>query len=499
MVIATFLMLLPLSDHAPVQAQTDDVPPYLYYYSRLLGGLIIERADGTDSRQIAADIIPPGMTGISGPGWSPSGRYFAAYGVTFDGYNTTHGRPYLIDGSGVQQNFVYFHYYRAALLMQWSPANEDVLFVLTSFNGDSAHPGAMFWLIDIEKREVLAQFGANFSDLTISMSELAWDVVNHQVVFYFSTETLHGRDYFRVTMHYNGTTLRERIEEDEFVPLFESSPYDFDSLWQGIGESPSGIYQARGYHPSLVTNIETGEVVELPQHTQGTICADYVWNDDEQYIIKLNGTLEAGGGCQQAVMGVTDSQAHLWRELGDCWWDAPACAGWLPANVDMSALPLGSPTPVQLDPVRIEYTDRAISWTNPEQVPTLRLRCGENGLDELVDPERAQVAYFLRVPSCPGPVNYSIMNEGLVTAVAHNATYDLLATYVDIWGYVSIWARSNEVYEEVLRLTSQGFMLEFTEDDEYLRARNRNAWKVYAVADILAAIDAQVQSAYPPT
>lgn len=51
---------------APINAQDDEEPPYLFYYSRILGGLIIERADGTDSRLIAEDVISSGYAGIAG-------------------------------------------------------------------------------------------------------------------------------------------------------------------------------------------------------------------------------------------------------------------------------------------------------------------------------------------------------------------------------------------------------------------------------------------------
>src|SRR5215208_3273113 len=96
-IAASLLIIFALiGSHHRLQAQTDSPPPYLYYYSQLLGGLIIERADGTDSRQIAADVIPPKLTGLGGPGWSPSGKYFAAQGVTYSdsSYIST---PYLVD------------------------------------------------------------------------------------------------------------------------------------------------------------------------------------------------------------------------------------------------------------------------------------------------------------------------------------------------------------------------------------------------------------------
>ena len=53
-----------------VSAQADSNAPYLYYYSRMLGGIIIEHPDGSDSRLIGSDVIPPNLTGIEGPGWS---------------------------------------------------------------------------------------------------------------------------------------------------------------------------------------------------------------------------------------------------------------------------------------------------------------------------------------------------------------------------------------------------------------------------------------------
>lgn len=36
----------------PVGAQDDPLAPYLYYYSPLIGGFVIERADGSDSRAV---------------------------------------------------------------------------------------------------------------------------------------------------------------------------------------------------------------------------------------------------------------------------------------------------------------------------------------------------------------------------------------------------------------------------------------------------------------
>src|SRR5947208_2174957 len=54
--------------------------PFLYYYSRDKAAFIIERANGSESRILASYTLhpTPGVDeSIIGPGWSPSGKWFA--------------------------------------------------------------------------------------------------------------------------------------------------------------------------------------------------------------------------------------------------------------------------------------------------------------------------------------------------------------------------------------------------------------------------------------
>ena len=67
---------------SPVTAQeatdsptTEDDVPYIYYYSNVLNGIVIERADGTDSRIIGQGLVDEDVAAIYGPGWSPDGRW----------------------------------------------------------------------------------------------------------------------------------------------------------------------------------------------------------------------------------------------------------------------------------------------------------------------------------------------------------------------------------------------------------------------------------------
>lgn len=59
----------------PATAQDD--PPYIYYYSGTLNGIVVERADGTDSRILGQGLMPEAANFVDGPGWSPDGRWFA--------------------------------------------------------------------------------------------------------------------------------------------------------------------------------------------------------------------------------------------------------------------------------------------------------------------------------------------------------------------------------------------------------------------------------------
>ncbi len=489
-------LIIFISSALTTSAQPEDQPPYLYYYSRMLGGLIIERADGTDSRHIAADVIPPGSEGIAGPGWSASGKYFAAYTITNTLSFPITGRPTVMNAQG-EALLPWLQMLGRTEFMEWSPDGEDILLIVAGYGGPHS-PGysTFFWLIDLSDNSILVDFGANLFDVNRDVSAITWDNANERISFYMAPATDNWNRHYRVTMEFDGTTLREPVRTQEFQRRYESFANQSDRMLElnaGRAVSPSGTYETLGISPSILTNTRTNQSVELPLHTQGTICRDYLWNDNEGYIITLNGTLRAGGGCSSAVLGVTNSEGQLWRELGGCSWDFPPCVGWLPDSVNVDALTDGSPTPVQLDPVRIDY-DEGVWGIGGVEIPDLRWYCREDSTAEIVDAESQDTLYRLMNVDCPYPYspNDYLDTEGILVAVAYNPNHDLLALYHEYGlfeNYVSIWTRRDGQYEQVLQINSDGYALEFTEDGAYLRARNVNGWKVYAVADILARID----------
>jgi hypothetical protein len=385
----------------PTTAQ-DTPAPYLYYYSRMLGGIIVERADGTDSRHIGAGVIPAGTSGLRGLGWSPSGRYFLATGINYsDGGHYSVNGIYLFDDAG-QQPLPYLATAGAVYTAQWSPDGSDLLMIVRGGNGRPYDRVRItFSLVDPSAGQVLAAFEATLTLPNAPNSpDLIWDFEAQRVIFYIvvDPEIPERRQSYRVTMHFDGTVLKEPVTEAEFStrPDEPDVPYAIDigeTAYDAVDVSPSGRYQATR---DVLQDMQLGTEIELPIHSQGTICHKYFWSANEQYILSLTGTLIAGGGCAPAVLGVTDVQGQLWRELGACSWDVPPCVSWLPSQVDVDKLPFGQPKPIQLDPVAYGAADDTQFFVDPRDAD-YQFRCLDTDIIKrhIVDVTTKAVEYIL--------------------------------------------------------------------------------------------------------
>ena len=84
----------------PAFAQ-DDVP-YIYYYSNVLKGIVVERADGTDSRVLGRGLVEEDVLFTRGPGWSSDGMWFAWHVETPGGFYPDIGKGYAVHIDGQQ-------------------------------------------------------------------------------------------------------------------------------------------------------------------------------------------------------------------------------------------------------------------------------------------------------------------------------------------------------------------------------------------------------------
>ena len=116
---------------SPVHAQDDASNPYIYYFSDTLDAFIIERADGTETRVLGDGLMTvagaPHSTYVDGPGWSPSGKWFAWTAQFRDfGYRWSHYRPYILSADGTRR--ITLRNDLQNVQLAWA-AGEDILFV----------------------------------------------------------------------------------------------------------------------------------------------------------------------------------------------------------------------------------------------------------------------------------------------------------------------------------------------------------------------------------
>lgn len=151
----------------PVGAQDDPLAPYLYYYSPLIGGFVIERADGSDSRAVGVGFSDSTQNEILAPLWSASGRWMVWQTADYGGLGPSFFRAWgsRVDGTArlsilesppdVRVNTV---------VLEWSPDRDLLLAVqITEPVGDSDQAAtAHYRLIDAEANAVIASQSTAF-------------------------------------------------------------------------------------------------------------------------------------------------------------------------------------------------------------------------------------------------------------------------------------------------------------------------------------------------
>lgn len=119
--------LLTMPPAAPNSSAAQSPPPMIYYFSEADNGLIVEAADGSQ-RQILAPYDLPADKDMVGPGWSPSGQWFAWTTAPI-------GLPYLMDNNihlinRAGGDVIQISTNGTTLVMEWSPI-DDLLLLLS--------------------------------------------------------------------------------------------------------------------------------------------------------------------------------------------------------------------------------------------------------------------------------------------------------------------------------------------------------------------------------
>lgn len=122
---AVFPTLRPTAAQSP--QQNNDMPYLMAFSNSPAPHFVIERADGSDSRDFATDLMPPNTNVVNGAGWSPAGDWFAWTAETIGGGGAYSGaRPFILSADGQTRLTALDD--MNLVEMAWSP-NRDVLAV----------------------------------------------------------------------------------------------------------------------------------------------------------------------------------------------------------------------------------------------------------------------------------------------------------------------------------------------------------------------------------
>jgi hypothetical protein len=275
------LLTLPLS----AKLQTDS-PPYLYYYADYLNAFVVERADGSDSRMIGQGLVPEGDNTFIGPGWSPTGEWFAwtsfynggAIGGTGESTSyvitTDTGEPFK-QVNGLANAF-----------LAWSP-NEDRLLVIDPTDRmmiDEAtvpHYLARISLIDMTSQTVITEFDLDVNGVpkwAEGTSDIVWSSDGQFAAFYYRPYLEPYQETYKIVTVTKDGIMQEQSVHSTTIPYFAATslhlPQDlivrYDSSRQII----------------VVTNPVTGEITEIDAPLgQNVDWLTFKWNESEDFAL----------------------------------------------------------------------------------------------------------------------------------------------------------------------------------------------------------------------
>ncbi|MBI5961704.1 MAG: PD40 domain-containing protein [Chloroflexi bacterium] len=264
---------------SPTRAQ-EPSNPYIFYFSDTLHAFIIERADGTDTHVLGAELMTLADDAqsfhVDGPGWSPSGQWFAwtAAQIRYNnGYFWSDYSPYVLSVDGTQQLALPDQLQDVQLV--W--ARDTDLLLAVSRTSERLHPDdpndthsvihTYLALIDVTSGTVVAALeDQTFSDYYIYQRYFLRPTVvhtndgQHFIVSYVDYE---GGDSYYGTMllvmfDTQGTITQKRL--DAYGPISMDGHYsDFPSV------SPAGWVAYPTAKNFQVDNLLTGETYIFPR------------------------------------------------------------------------------------------------------------------------------------------------------------------------------------------------------------------------------------------
>ncbi len=192
------------------KAQSEEPTPYLYYFSDFLNTIVIERADGTDSRTLGEGLMPPGTDIVTGA-WSPSGEWFAwRSGPWNEGGNGSYS-GWIMSADGTRR-LTLLDNLEDVEVIEWSPT-EDLLFVV-NYHVPGAE-GAVFYLIDVSTQRITTSLPLYSPSIDTNCHPIHW-MPDGQSISFNCTISIRQGDradvgYFLRTMSRSGEIRDEPV------------------------------------------------------------------------------------------------------------------------------------------------------------------------------------------------------------------------------------------------------------------------------------------------
>jgi hypothetical protein len=339
------LLIFPAAaQEVTISPSTEDAAPYIYYYSEALNGIVIERADGTDSRIIGQGIVDEDVTFTYGPGWSADGSWFA-WRTTAERRN---GKAYAVGADGLTKLdlLARFPFVNS---MIWHPT-ENVLLAYMVTRISTGYPLAAYWLIDADTQTRLAAFSIDsYLETASSSAPIIYWLSEKQQIQFFELSSVNGIDnqFFSITMSYDGTVTMIPITKDEFYAKIQDAPVSSNAFNVDAQTKFTRWSETLGIKAIIVPPNSSAAAI----HPAGG-----QWDSSGKWL--LVGYEFCFADCAEVPgqVSIFNPVTGYIREIANCG-SHPTCVGWLPERVHLAELPPGKPTSVLPTPQSMDYNN----------------------------------------------------------------------------------------------------------------------------------------------
>lgn len=477
-VLALSLLLL-----QPVIAQNTSLSshiPYIYYYSDILNGVVIERADGTDSRLIGDGFMSRPSEEVGNFRWSPTGRWLAWGRVAHTIAGTYYGEVYTaaIDGraASVSTQFA------CVKTLVWHQTL-DLLLLVGSVNRIYGHCDPTldtFWLIDPETNTLLTSvtIEAYFNEYP---PILYWqdDAVRFESVRYRYGDAAY-LDYI-VTLFFDGRV--EIMPTGQRTSLQEQSEVDIpgreDRRWtHGFPNEPVFTMRSRDLELPFEPPVASSAVSDYQA---------WSWHENGDWVLLANpdnfvDSLDFGRH------SIYNPDTDTFREL------VTSPIHWLPTYIPLDELPPGRPISVLLAPlyyVRPSAQGYEVFGNIIEHMMSCALPSvwanGEDGRIEIWSynsgtGERLETLFTLvGIQTCPlhqpTPMRY------VVYAISPNERYLAITPSLKMQNDTFLYDISSG--ELIAALNFEGGVLSFSSDSTILYTGGRSADAAWSIEHLI--------------